>query len=114
MKGDEFFGGFHIFWELKGDHWIDFRIYEVAGETDQGAPLYPTGDGDFVEDTDTAEELGHGHIKWDGCSDWDFNTDDCMKHFCGREDVQRFGRMMEHLYDIAAEKMPSYNKEVGG
>lgn len=54
--------------------------------------------------------LFHGGIKWDGCSNWDFSTDDGTTHplhFCGKGDAKNFGQLLDKLYEVAAELMPN-------
>jgi hypothetical protein len=44
-----------------------------------------------------------GWIKWDGCSDWDFET---YTHFCRCSDVVNFGELLKRCYQIAWTLMP--------
>lgn len=55
---------------------------------------------------------GEGIIKWDGCSNWDFNADGTMPHFCGLQDVMDFNAMMVELYRLASECIPMWNPEL--
>ena len=41
-----------------------------------------------------------GSIRFDGCSNWHFNGNNCL-HFCGKEDAVKLGNLMELLYKIA-------------
>ena len=55
-----------------------------------------------------------GTIKWDGCSNWDFQADGVQPHFCGLEDVQEFGALMTKLYRIAGERIKCWDAEMAG
>lgn len=55
---------------------------------------------------------GEGSIKWDGCSNWDFNADGTMPHFCGLQDVVDFNAMMVELYKLAAEHIVNWDEEL--
>lgn len=67
------------------DHYMDFKIYVIVGygksaKTDEFCiPLY--GDNLSVkrDDNDTFLE---GGIKWDSCSNWDFQTHESLMHCC--------------------------------
>lgn len=53
-----------------------------------------------------AERYVRGSVKWDGCSDLSFDDNNCALHFCSREDLGKVGRLLEALYDLAAEVIP--------
>lgn len=89
-SGSEEFDGRHITWSAKS-HWVEFTVTETYN-------------------FDEVETFVTGSIKWDGCSNWDFNTGDCMKHFCGRCGAMGLGRLMDRLYTIAQENMPEVDK----
>lgn len=92
-------------------HSIDFIIKKIIGEHISGgsdlpgAWLYEDKNCNTTTDFNEAESFLTGNIKWDGCSNWNFHTDDCMKHFCGRKDAVSIGELMNHLYQIASERM---------
>lgn len=102
-------------------HWVDFDVYEIVAhsESEPGkfdVPEYQEIDAvsnlPGVKDLSKAEKFWHGSIKWDGCSNWDFNTESCMAHFCGKEDAMMIGKLMGRMYEITAEKLPTYDKSV--
>lgn len=56
-----------------------------------------------------------GAIKWDGCSDWKFDgQDNCLLHFCSMESATSIGRLMEHMYRIATERIPKFDRSLAG
>lgn len=96
-------------------HVASFEVKEIGGEDDAGRWYYKDDNGNAADiGFDEGETFLSGDIKWDGCSNWDFHTSECMAHFCGRQHATSIGRLMAKLYDIAAERMPSYDKELGG
>ena len=42
-----------------------------------------------------------GDVKWDGCTNFDFDDDDCMLHCCTKEDLVNIGVMLGRVYDLA-------------
>jgi hypothetical protein len=95
------------------EYYMDFKIYEITGRGENkkthkyDVPLYGEG---FSEVRDDAATFWEGSIKWDGCSNWDFKTNECMAHFCGRKDACSIGRLMEKLYNLAST-MAKFDKE---
>lgn len=96
-------------------HVIDFTVKEITGEHVSGAGIMPGawlyGPNGGTSDFDVAEPFLTGFIKWDGCSNWDFHTDDCLRHFCGKVHATSIGRLMDRLYQIASERVESYDAE---
>jgi hypothetical protein len=62
----------------------------------------------IYKDDDT-DYLFSGYVKWDGCSNWDFQSFNervgCTHplHFCSKEDTIEFGVFLGKLYDWTAE-----------
>lgn len=87
------------------DYLMDFKIYEITGFTENKKTHVfdvPTYGKQFAASHDGATPFWEGAIRWDGCSNWDFKTDECMAHFCGRKNATSIGRLMDRLYDLAA------------
>ena len=63
----------------------------------------------FRKQDDDTDYLFSGCVKWDGCSNWDFqsfnNRVGCTHplHFCSKEDAVEFGVFLGKLYDWTAE-----------
>ena len=54
----------------------------------------------------------HGHIKWDGCSNWR-DTDQqagIMMHLCHSDDLTKLGRAVEAAYQWASEVIPAWDE----
>ena len=49
-----------------------------------------------------------GHIKWDGCANFETNND-CMMHVCGVEEFSDISLIMQHLYALAREYFADIN-----
>lgn len=99
-------------------HVVRFVVKRIVGEHVSGGRAVPGSwtyqdiNCEFVDDFDSSETFLSGSIKWDGCSNWNFHTDQCMRHFCGRDDATSIGRLMTRLYEIAAERVPHYDREI--
>jgi hypothetical protein len=79
----------------KDTHHVDFTIYEGIGYDD--------------------DPLVKGYVKWDGCSNWDFPLEAGVTHplhFCGRQEIRCFGKMLAELYEWAAELMPEHKEMI--
>lgn len=88
-------GDYEIVVTERRSHWLG--MYNRDGY--QSSP-------DPVEDRNAAQVALSGSIKWDGCSD--VSIDDEPLHFCGRSDMEKFGRLLAAIYDLASEFIPSY------
>lgn len=95
---------------------LSFRVYEIAGSEFDGTwlckRLYNRNNWrslpDPVDDLAEAEVFCEGWVKWDGCINYKLtHAGDSYAHACGRKDASKLGRMMDHLYDLAAERMGS-------
>lgn len=90
-KVSELFEGREIEYTVES-HWVDFKVYETNyGYAGPVRELYL-----------------EGSIKWDGCSNWNFCTDACMKHFCGQYHAVGIGRLLHRVYDITIEHLPTF------
>jgi hypothetical protein len=69
--------------------YVNFSVYETAVDCEWSPD-------------ESGEEWFTGHIKWDGCSNWELPD-----HFCRIPQVQNLSRVMTRLYGIAAQWMPS-------
>lgn len=113
MKGEKVlydetdFPTYRIEYEAQ-EHCVDFKVFEVQGAYGTEPPW----------EISDEEPVLDGHVKWDGCSNWDYLTNECMAHYCGVSGVKRFGDMQVYLYELAAELMgalgttyPAENRE---
>lgn len=98
-------------------HWMDWEIYEVIGwhilpDGGSGAPAYwfagSSQADEAVEDLDEAMPWMEGHINWDGCYEWTCN-EEMPIHMCDRDGAKVFGKLIDAIYDIAAEQIPHWN-----
>lgn len=88
---------------------VSFVVYETIGvESNTGEVLFPKDDSSQpLEGDGQPLPFLSGEVKWDGCSNWDFDIQDrCMLHFCGKGEAAGIGGLFEWLYGIAAEWMP--------
>jgi len=67
---------------------------------------------DVVTDLEEAQIFLSGNIRFDGCSNMQFNEqENCMLHFCGRKMATDVRVLMGELYDIAIDYIPSTDKD---
>jgi hypothetical protein len=98
---------------------MDFEVFEVSGWREGATrgefdvPLLRlkgwSTSGDHTESPDDAEALFHGCVKWDGCSDWAWNTDRIMWHGCSPANVADLAEAMCRVYALAAERIDHWN-----
>ncbi len=96
------------------DYHMEFTVYKIVGRglnSESGEYNVPLFGENAIEETTGIEPFWTGSIKWDGCSNWDFRTDKCMAHFCGRSQALSIGVLMEELYNLAAT-MKHWDAEV--
>lgn len=75
---------------------VEFKVFEVNGAYEGEETKWVIAD---------EQPILNGEVKWDGCSNWDYLTNECMAHYCGVSGVKRFGDMQVHLYALASELM---------
>lgn len=113
-----------------GDYSADFRVWkEIAWDigrldkatdkmvADPYARLYELAEHrpaeTNTEDRNLAEVFLRGFIKWDGCSNWNFDCQEsCMIHFCGRGDAAGVGKLFDRLYDLAGAHVEQFDREL--
>jgi hypothetical protein len=88
--------------------YVDLKVYHIVGEGDSflyeimGEPC-----GRMTEDLAIAQVFLSGSIKWDGCSNLQFDAQEhCMLHFCGKKAATDVGVLLGRLYEMAWEMMP--------
>lgn len=86
----EFFDGLYYVLAERKDYCVEFVIFESDYEVDK------TNNDVFLS----------GYIKWDGCSNWDFENKNYPLHFCSRSEIKRLSNLFIMLYDWALELMP--------
>lgn len=89
-----------------GDHWLDFKAWEVVGfngPTEADGLLFGD-DGRFETERTDTNLFATGFIKWDGCSEWRWPSDDW--HICGVSDALNRVALFRGVYDYAAKHYP--------
>jgi hypothetical protein len=91
------------------EHYVNVRAFTIYKMSD-GSYEYQDAEAHSspspVADIDKAETFVRGSIKWDGCSNLEFNDDEVMLHFCSKEGAMNVGVLLGRLYDVAREMMP--------
>lgn len=97
---------------VPGNSHFSFKLYEIKAAYDDGQIAYETAGGDFgagdqTETLDNAQVYASGDIKWDGCSNLQFDEQEqVMLHFCGRRSWRDMSEAFERLYDHALKLYP--------
>lgn len=78
-----------------GDYVVEFSIYDVH---EPGEPI-----------NDDARVVLHGHVKWDGCSNWMTPSGNYDIHCCEREHLTNIGEALARCWDWTAELLPTFN-----
>lgn len=84
---------------------IGFECVTWFGKNTDGTRAGFSGGACPEDNFDKADRWATGHIKWDGCSDWNFLPDDCMMHFCSGKDFNQAAERMKWIYREAAKAM---------
>ena len=97
------------------DRCVEFNVYDIVGYVEGAVkgvfdvPRFADGY-DAIEDITAANRFLRGRVKWDGCSDWNFDEQDrCMLHACDRNGLQRMGEVMARCWDWTAELLPNFD-----
>ena len=97
------------------EHYCEFKCYEAYGDFDEPNGIYyditdSASTPNPTDDLDKAQVYLSGTVKWDGCSNLDFDINEgCAIHFCGRKDISKVGKLLERLYDLAAQLIPRWD-----
>lgn len=87
------------------EYHVDYTIYEHEGIETNGNVLFHRKGSlhspDPVENIDDSEAYISGSVKWDGCSNWNFDEQDrgVMLHGCTKEDVVNLGLILGECWD---------------
>lgn len=86
---------------------IKFNVYKHC-KTDQGI-FYQnkeSSSGPDLAEFEKAEIYISGSVKWDGCSNWDFEPDsETLVHFCGLDDAEEMLELFKRMYAIAKTEL---------
>ncbi len=108
--------GVTIRWEAS-DTWMDFMA-KCHTRQDDGSVIYYADEEVLcnmpTEDFDKANRLVGGFIKWDGCGEWDFGTEEGEGriHFCGASHIRQLTWSIEQVFALAKQHMPSFDEEL--
>ena len=88
---------------------VDFDVFQIVNERG-GSILWRSegmtaGQDPETDDQAQAEVFISGHVKWDGCSNWNIGSDGVMLHFCSVRQAERLGELLRWLYEWADEMM---------
>lgn len=92
---------------------VEYTLYEIKYIDLENIYLNSKNDpNDFfgVTDITKAEVFAHGEVKWDGCSNWEFDIDNkVMMHACYREQLINVGLALVECWDWTKELLPYFD-----
>jgi len=93
--------GFRVKWSVL-DHWADFEVYAVieVGDFKRFMRSEWKDSGDTTPNISDAKKYLSGFIKWDGCSEFKFDS-----HLCGAEAFKKHCALLRYIYLRAPELM---------
>lgn len=95
--------GFTVFATVKDECRVEFVAYDIFGRNPDGTPLW-ANDCQPVDTVEEAEVYFSGQVKWDHCSNWQFDEQErVMLHFCCRDELLRLGEALAGCWDWAKE-----------
>jgi hypothetical protein len=114
-EGLERFEDYAIRVTIPSTHALSFVVKVIRGDAiPSGEWLYEIdgamSSAETTFDFAAGETFLSGDVKCDGCSNWDFHTEETMSHFCGREQATGVGRLLGHLYQITEERLETWMK----
>jgi len=89
-------------YRMVNTHVAEFDAREWFGRDENGVVLFNSDDCQPTTDLETASKLASGDVKWDGCANLSFHTEDRMRHLCGFEDLRKFTALIEQAYSGCA------------
>ena len=105
--------GFTVVVSEASDYATHFDIYEIILALPDRTPNWQRKGSNSFDPCDKIEDSKrylHGHIKWDGCSNWCFDDqDERMLHFCDLKDMQAISKVMERCWAWASELCPNFD-----
>lgn len=94
---------------------MEFELLEISREEIEPEPGLVFMCAETLEETkdpSVCKPQIAGSVKWDGCSNWEFNSDQCLFHFCGISGVEALGGALRRCYEIAAKHLSSFDRSL--
>lgn len=89
------------------DFAVEYAVFESCVQPDNSV-FYSGASGKTESYSVEAVPEFTGQVKWDGCSDWKF---DSYLHGCGRDNLLAVGQVMAECWDWTAELLPNFDGE---
>ena len=89
-------------------HYVEYKIYQFGGLDSNGVPLLVREDCTYGVGTEHAEVFVYGSVKWDGCSNWEFNQETAL-HGCTRDDLVNLGEILAQCWDMTKDLCPNWS-----
>lgn len=98
-----------------GKYHADFKVYKINGTSMDETIRYYENENGMHDSTDisTASVYLSGGVKWDGCSNMQFDEQTrVMLHFCGKGNAVKIGELMAAVYDECEPHIERVDKSI--
>lgn len=98
--------------KLNGEHWLDYKIWEITGIVDGDKPFIGSQDnGMDPANLETDDDcLLTGFIKWDGCAQF-YMQNEPAYHSDDRESALiLWNLVIDSIYDLGKELIPAWSE----
>ena len=95
---------------IPDEYFVKYKIYEQEGYSAGTKVPYFKRKGVIsyqIEDYKEAQIAFEGTVKWDGCSNWDLQVEDCMFHGCCKEHLVNIGLILGEAWTWTKELIPN-------
>ena len=91
---------FRLVWSVS-EYCADVVAYENIGASDDGTVIWADADLQPTDEFEKADPYLSGHVKWDGCSEFDLGH----QHFCGPFFYVQHATLLRYIFFRAHELM---------
>lgn len=87
---------------LEGNHWTDFRVYQISSSWEEDGVTKYGYNGDYTQVDDFSKAIPDvsGYVKWDGCMEVDSSV-----HLCGSYSLLPYVKTLVYVWSKATELM---------
>lgn len=113
IRTEKPFAGIFIRAKLEGDYWLDYKIWEVTGISEDDKPFISSQDNSMTPaNLETDDDiLLSGFIKWDGCMQWHAIPISAWFHVDDRESaLALWNLIINSIYDLGKELIPAWDE----
>ena len=96
-------------------HYVEYEVFMWDGVNADGTPVFhKKGSADYPDPVYTLAESEvylHGSVKWDGCSNWEFDeqTRGNMLYGGNKQELINIGLILAHCWTLTAKHCPAFS-----